>query len=322
MRIKDVKKVMVYDSGAKDAPHRSFYELMTKAKKLFEAYEIEFVRLCISEENHMKAIRLAADAVMREKPDILLIGATSAGEEIAPALGIRLGTGVAAHCSDIAVNGEGRIAFMVPAFGGKVIGEIFIPNKRPAIATVKPGVFEGNALSSGEYREIICGTENAGTDEGFGNLSTDGDSCKNGELYESSELRITGREEASGGGSDIDKAKLIFCGGYGIGSKENWDKIQLLAERSGGAAGCTRPVVDMDWGPDEYSMIGTSGRTVRPKVYVGFGISGAAHHICGIKDANIIININNDKNAEVFASSDYKATADAGKVIESLLEIL
>ena len=84
----------------------------------------------------------------------------------------------------------------------------------------------------------------------------------------------------------------------------------------------TRPVVDMGWGPDEQSMIGTSGKTVRPKLYIGFGISGAAHHLCGISDSGTIVNINLDDSAESFAASDFTAAMDANAVIDLLLEKL
>ena len=78
----------------------------------------------------------------------------------------------------------------------------------------------------------------------------------------------------------------------------------------------------MGWGPDEGRMIGTSVRTVKPKVYIGFGISGAAHHLCGIQDADVIVSINNDKEAEIFAASDYAGVFDAGRIMDALLERL
>lgn len=303
MKKNSVKKIMVYDQGSIDAPHPSFLQNMTKMKQIFANCDIEFVRFCFHEENHEIAAEALVKAAEDERPDILIIGATALGEELAPALGIRLSSGVAAHCADIKTNEEGRIAYMVPAFGGKVIGEIFIPDSRPAIATVKPGVFEGDEKSAGSFRTI------AG--EPFADNSR-----------KDNNLNIISREEAGGRKSSVEKAEILFCGGFGIGSGEAWKKLENLAEKTGGGAGCTRPVVDMGWGPDEYSMIGTSGRTVRPKVYIGFGISGAAHHLCGIKDADIIININNDENAAVFDASDYKAVLDAGKVMDALLNKL
>ncbi|MCQ4636451.1 electron transfer flavoprotein subunit alpha/FixB family protein [Anaerovorax odorimutans] len=300
MKKSEIKKVMVYDQGLAGQPHPSFWQNMAKLQRLLQGEQVEFVRLCCHCENPQQAVLSIEQVIKAESPDLLVIAATPLGEEVAPALGVRLKTGVAAHCADIVINGEDRIAYMVPAFGGKVIGEIFIPGSRPAIATVKPGVFSYDKKDAADYREILCDCISE-------------DSCG---------LRIVETEEIAQQQSAIEKAELIFCGGFGIGSKESWQKLEALAKKTGGGAGCTRPVVDMDWGPDEYYMIGTSGKTVRPKVYIGFGISGAAHHLCGIKDADIIISINNDKNAEVFAASDYKAVLDANQVIDRLAEKL
>ena len=302
-------KIMVFDEG-----HPVFFQLMTKAKELFPEEGTEFVRLALPEGtgasaagpaavNHMAVIDLLETAVREEAPDVLLMGATALGEEAAPALGVRLGTGVAAHCNELERADDGRLACMVPAFGGRVIGEIFIPDTKPAIATVKPGVFEGDADSAGGYRDHICSLP-----DGAGGVP---ESCGG--------VTLTGCRPRQNTSEALEKAKIIVCGGFGIGSEEGWKKIEMLAEKLGGAAGCTRPVVDMEWGPDEYSMIGTSGRTVKPKVYIGFGISGAAHHLCGIKDADVIISINKDKEAEVFSASDYAGVFDAGKMLDELL---
>lgn len=298
MKKNEIKKVMVYDQGLADQPHPTFWQNMVKVQKLLKGENIEFVRLCCNSENPEQVVLSIEQVIKEEQPDLLMIAATALGEETAPALGVRLKTGVAAHCADIVINGDGRIAYMVPAFGGKVIGEIFIPNSRPAIATVKPGVFSYTEEDVLLYTEILCET-------------IPEDQCA---------VRIVETKEIEQRQSSIEKAELIFCGGFGIGSADSWNKLEALAQKTGGGAGCSRPVVDMGWGPDEYYMIGTSGKTVRPKVYVGFGISGAAHHLCGIKDADIIISINNDKDAEVFMASDYKAVMDANEVIDCLTE--
>ena len=300
MKKSDIKKVMVYDQGPADQPHPAFWQNMAHLQKLLLGETVEFIRLCCPCENPQQAVLSIEPVIKEEKPDLLVIPATPLGEEAAPSLGIRLNTGVAAHCANIVINGQGRIAYMVPAFSGKVIGEIFIPGSRPAIATVKPGVFPYTEKDTAAYRDILC-------------MCVPEDRCS---------VRITDIKEIHNQQSSIEKARLIFCGGFGIGSAENWKKLEDLAQRTGGGAGCTRPVVDMGWGPDEYQMIGTSGKTVRPKVYIGFGISGAAHHLCGIKDADIIISINNDKDAEVFMASDYIAALDAGEMIDCLAEKL
>ncbi|MCQ2545039.1 MAG: electron transfer flavoprotein subunit alpha/FixB family protein [Clostridia bacterium] len=294
-----MKKIMIMDQGDPVA-----YQILGKAKSLY-GDDADYVMVKFHKA-HNQAMRLMEKAIADEKPDVILIGATALGEEVAPALGIRLETGVAAHCIDI-IRKEDELAFMVPAFGGKVIGEIFVPGwgpEHPAIATVKPGTFDDSKADCRvidfdvmiEAGEIDSGRKTQGT------------------------FRLTGIEPRKHAKSDISKAQLIFCGGFGIGSTDNWQKIEKLAEKFGGGAGCTRPALDMDWGPDESSMIGTSGKTVKPKVYIGFGVSGAAHHVCGIKDADVIISINNDKDAEVFAVSDYKGVFDAEAVIDALLE--
>lgn len=296
MRKSDVKKVLVFDQGLEGKTHPVFFQLMAKAKEVFGEQDTVYAGLHVYTDHPETAVAAMEQAVREYQPQLLLIGATALGEEAAPALGICLETGVAAHCIDIRISENGRVAYMVPAFGGKVIGEIFIPEGNPAIASIKPGTFAGREDTAGSDTVLTVG-----------------------ELPEPA-LRITAREESESGKKALDKTDLVFCGGFGIGSEENWKKLEKIAAVLQGAAGCTRPVVDMGWGPDEYDMIGTSGRTIRPKVYVGFGISGAAHHLCGIRDAGIIISINNDKEAEVFAASDYKGVLDAQAVIDSLLE--
>ena len=316
MTNRPVKKIAVFDQG-----HPVFWQLMTKAKELFPQ-DAEFIRIAAAPakagesgnesmpegscdetagacRDHMAVIRGIEDVVRREEPDLLLLGATALGEEAAPALGIRLRTGVAAHCVEINVNEDGQVAYMVPAFGGKVIGEIFIPESRPMIATVKPGIFRGSEETAGEFRTVCFG---AADEAGASGLRL---------------LEVMPRQT---GAAALEKAKVIVCGGFGIGSEKAWQKCEELAARLGGAAGCTRPVVDMGWGPAEDVMIGTSGKTVRPKVYLGLGISGAAHHLCGIRDADVIININTDKDAESFPASDHVGVFDAERMLGQLLE--
>ena len=218
-------------------------------------------------------------------PDVLLIGATSLGEELAPVLGSRFGTGVAAHCVDLTLK-EGLFMQMVPAFGGKVIGEIYTPGRRPQIASVKPGIFQATPME-----QRACKSERVSSDVL--------DSVNSAITYIDSEHREFE-------GLAVEKAEMVVCGGYGIGA----------------AVGYTRQVVDSGWVADERGMIGTSGKSVRPKVYLGFGISGATHHLCGIQDAGTIISVNSDSEAEVFKASDYTVKVDASKVIDALIKAI
>ncbi|MDO4518068.1 MAG: electron transfer flavoprotein subunit alpha/FixB family protein [Bacillota bacterium] len=245
------------------------------------------------------------ELVTRETPEVLLIGATALGEELAPALGIRLETGVAAHCIDIKFNPQDRLTFMVPAFGGKVIGEIFVPEARsgrPAIGTIKPGTFrEGNI--SEEVRRIELNLREA--------------SAKAVEPR----FEIKNRTQIQTSAGDIQKADIVFCAGFGCGDEETKKKLEELADRLGAKVGCTRAALDAGRGYEEETMIGTSGVNIRPKLYIGFGISGAAHHTCGIKDADIIVSINKDRNAEIFRASDYIGIFDADQVIDQLIAL-
>lgn len=247
--------------------------------------------------------------VERENPDILLFGATSAGEELAPTLAVRLNTGLAAHCIGLEVNEAGQLVMMVPAFGGRVLGEIFCPDTRPQMASVKPGTFtiperparrqEGRQV---EYGEVVR--------EDASKLLLDTDI----------RLETFAAKRFEPLGMQLEKADVVIAGGYGMGSKENWELLEQLATELQGAVGCTRPALDEGWTAGEQTMIGISGTTVRPKVYLGFGISGTAHHAVGIKDSGIIINVNRDAAAPAKAYSDYFIAEDARKIVLALLE--
>lgn len=122
--------------------------------------------------------------------------------------------------------------------------------------------------------------------------------------------------------ADIAETDIILCGGFGIGSAENREKLEKIAGKIGGSVACTRAALDAAWGYRENTMIGSSGRTISPKIYIGFGVSGSAHHTCGIKAAEVVININNDEKAESLTVSDYKGIFDASAVIDALLKLL
>ena len=263
-------------------------------------YSMESEKLRIFNLDYAAAAVL--EAVGKFDPDILLIAASTFGEELAPTLGVKLKTGVAAHCVDLKEAEDGTFVQLVPAFGGKVIGEILIPRTRPQIASVKPGMFD---IVKQEQRN--CSIEQL-DHEAL-------DKCPS----KIQALRVVERKPE---GMPLERAELVVCGGFGTGSQENWDNLEKLAELLGGAAGSTRPVIDEGWVPNEQRMIGTSGKTVRPKVYLGAGVSGATHHVCGMKDSGVVININRDENAEIFHVSDYKAVADGAAVIKELIALI
>jgi electron transfer flavoprotein alpha subunit len=266
-------------------------------------YGAEKIYLAEAEElglyNPMLYAPVITKLVKQEDPEIFLFGATAIGSELGPTVAAQLKTGVAAHCVDLRINEKDQLVANVPSFGGKILGEILCPDTRPQMASVKPGIF---VQGEEEQREPDI-------------IEVDVSGIKAGELP----LKAVALSKKEIEGVPLDKAEVVFCGGYGLGNKENWEKLEKLAAVLGGAAACTRPVVDEGWAPGEHVMVGTSGKSIRPKAYVGFGISGATHHICGMKDSGLVISVNRDEKAAVFEVSDAGAAADLNKVLDQLL---
>lgn len=240
--------------------------------------------------------------VIKEDPHIFLVGATAIGTQLAPLVAAKVKTGVAAHCVELKLDEEDNLLAVVPAFGGKVLGDIMCPKHRPQMATVKGGIFFKPEKNSRNGQIIKV------------------------ELSFLSEIKPRliplklCREEPKG--VPLEEAEIVVCGGWGIGDKEQWSLLEKVAERLGGGISCTRPPVDAGWAPGEHIMIGTSGKSIRPKIYLGFGVSGATHHICGMKDAGLIINLNKDESAEIFKVSDYGLVGDVKEVLPLLAETL
>ena len=322
-----MNKIWVFAEQVECSLDRVVLELLTKAKELAREmageteiaavllgcnveslveslgkYGADKVYLAESEElklyNPSIYAPIITELVKEEDPDIFLFGATAIGSELCPTIAAQLKTGVAAHCIDMNINKDGKLVATVPSFGGKIVGEILCPDTRPQMASVKPGIF-----IQGEEEEREPLVEKVEVNINTENLPLKAISLNKKEIK----------------GVPLDKAEIVFCGGFGLGNKENWERLERLAELFGGAVACTRPVVDEGWAPGEHLMIGTSGKSVRPKVYIGFGISGATHHVCGIKDSGLIISVNNDEKAAIFEISDIGIVEDLNKVLDQLL---
>lgn len=233
-------------------------------------------------------------------PHIFLMGATYLGSQLAPMVAAKVKTGVAAHCIELKLDDQDNLIAVVPAFGGKVLGDILCPKHRPQMATIKPGILNkpDKTEASGEIVDI---------DLNFLD-----------KLKPMLKPLSLCREEPKG--VPLEEAEIVVCGGWGVGDNEHWQLLEKIAERLGGAVACTRPPIDEGWAPGEHMMIGTSGKSVRPKIYLGFGISGATHHICGMKDAGLIISLNKDEQAEIFKVSDFGLVGDVKEVLPLLEE--
>ncbi len=240
------------------------------------------------------------DFFRRKQPDMVLWGATAIGGELAATVAAQLKTGLSAHCTDLYINADGLLVQVVPAFGGKVLGDILCPQRRPQMATVRPGIFSSQPVKASKS-EII--NEDTKILDGF-----------------MPPLKTVRMVKDKGADSALKEADFVVAGGWGVGSTENWQLLRKLSELLGGAVGCTRPALDEGWADDEGTMIGTSGISIKPKLYLGVGISGAVHHVVGIKDAGIIISINKDARAPIFSYSDYGIVADFRKILPDLIK--
>lgn len=243
-----------------------------------------------------------AGLVEEKKPGIVLFGATAWGSEVAPTVAAKVRTGLAAHCADLWINGQGLLVQSVPAFGGKVLGEILCPRRRPQMASVRPGVFQAvPAENPAGGVPLVVRPE----------IKADPDLVKVMEVH---------RQELAE--KPLEEAEVVVAGGWGVGSGDNWKLLEELAELLGAAVGSTRPALDEGWTRGDHTMIGTSGKSVRPKVYLGFGISGATHHVVGMKDSGLVISVNTNPLAEVFQFSDVRVVADARAVAQALIDEL
>ena len=233
-------------------------------------------------------------AVREGKPDVVLVGSTRNGKEIASRLAVKLSW----PClSDIfAVSQAGNtLRGKRNVFAGKLLAEVAAPF--PCVATIKVGSYPGLPPSSaiGAVKEV-------------GEVATT--------------TRLVEHQEKKRGTVDLKNAKLIVSAGRGVKRKEDLALISDLAAELGGAVGCSRPLSsDMGWLPEEHH-IGLTGISVHPDLYLAVGISGQLQHVAGIKDSKVIAAINNDKSAPIFEASDYGVVGDLYAVIPAVMKEL
>ncbi len=246
------------------------------------------------------AYSLVLEALInKHKPAIFLVGGTSIGMDLAPTVAAKVNTGLSAHCVGLDVDEDGCLRSQVPAFGGSVMASIACPNHRPQMATVPPGF-----LKKPERTGKKAVVENVEV-----NITEDNVRTK--------VIEVFSEEPAA---KPLDQAETIIAGGYGIGSKENWKMLEELARVLGGSVGATRPACDEGWAVQEEQMIGQSGKTVHPNLYIGAGISGVIHHLIGIQDSRVIVAINRDADAPIMKAADYAIVADYKEIVPALIE--
>jgi len=236
--------------------------------------------------------------VKEYQPEILLLGSTSMGRELAPLLAARLETGLTAHCIDLAINASGILEQRIPAYDGMIT--IICPIKRPQMATVAEGVFPNPVLDSSRTGNVIP------------------IEIQDGISLRAHTLEIV-REELMG--ISLESAQVIVAGGAGAGDVDGWREITELASVLNAGLGSTRPVVDAGWS-DFDSMIGQSGKMVNPDVYIGVGISGDLQHMVGITGPKIMVAVNNDPKSHIFEQVDYGVVEDCRIFVPALVSAL
>lgn len=245
--------------------------------------------------------KVIAEYINETKPETVFVGATAVGRDLAPRLAGRLGTGLTADCTGLDVDPTDRKMLQTrPAFGGNLMATIVCPNNRPQMSTVRPGV-----MQKSEYVE---------------------------EVSELVKVRptLTGEDiiakivevvKADKEGVSLGDAEIIVAGGRGLGNEENYGLVKKLAETLGGTYAGSRAVIENGWA-DPDRQIGQTGTTVRPKVYIACGISGASQHLAGMAESECIVAINKNPEAPIFQVAHFGLVGDATKIIPELISAI
>lgn len=241
--------------------------------------------------------------INKHKPGIVLIGATTMGRDLASRIAARIGAGLTADCTGLAIDPETRLLQQTrPAFGGNVMATIQCRNARPQMSTVRPRVMKKGEPDASRTPEII--REHV-------NLNEKSIATKIIEI-----IKEEGQDAV-----DVQDAEIIVSGGRGLRKAENFALIRELAEVIGAAVGASRATVDAGWIP-AYHQVGQTGKTVQPKLYIACGISGAVQHLAGMGSSDCIVAINSDPDAPIFGVAHYGIVGDLFEVVPALTKKL
>lgn len=245
-----------------------------------------------------------------KKPRICLMGATSIGRDLGPRVSSALHSGLTADCTSLEIGShedkkadkvyENLLYQIRPAFGGNIVATIVNPECRPQMATVREGVMKKEPVAGGHTGEVVRLDASQYIDE------TEYVVKVIERHIEKSKVNIKG-------------APIIIAGGYGMGSKENFQLLYDLAATIGGEVGASRAAVDAGFAEHE-RQIGQTGVTVRPKLYIACGISGQIQHLAGMQESSIIIAVNTDENAPINKVADYVITGSVEEVIPKMIK--
>ena len=233
------------------------------------------------------------------KPEVILMGATGMGRDLAGAIATRVATGLTADCTGLAIDDKRNLMQTRPAFGGNIMATIMCDKFRPQMATVRP-----NVMPMPERKEDAQGV-----------IVRDPFTVPEESIL-TKVIEII-RDAHSKSAVDITGAEFIISGGRGLMGPENFAMLQELADEIGGVVGASRSAVDAGWMPGD-RQVGQTGKTVRPKIYIACGISGAIQHLVGMQDSDMVIAINRDKSAPIFEVATYGIVGDLFQVVPAI----
>lgn len=324
------KGILIYAEVTRDNYiHTVFFELANKAqelaaklgetevnalliskKGLAEDYREAFInsgisKIYVCEDERFEIYyteyfaKAAVDVINEIKPEILLIGATNQGRDIAPRISTALHTGLTADCTGLDINEKGQLAATRPTFGGQLMATILCKNT-PQMATVRPKVFKPAENDNIKPADIIYKTVN------FDGIE------KKVQLLEFHKKLMTEINE-------LDSAEIIVAGGRGMKNTEGFKLLKEFADKIGAAVGASRVAVEMGLATHEM-QVGQTGKTVTPKLYIACGISGAIQHTIGMDKSEKIIAINKDAKAPIFEIADYGLVGDVFEILPQLIK--
>ncbi|RLI17483.1 electron transfer flavoprotein subunit alpha/FixB family protein [Candidatus Bathyarchaeota archaeon] len=298
------------------------YEMLTKAHEIAGKTNAETTAIILGKDVKDKAAALAEYAqkviviqdpklenfnseayqkvlvhlIKEHKPILTMVGHTSYGIELAPRLAAALQTPLATDCIDLTIENN-TLHITRQMYGGKVNANAVLAKAESYIVTVRQAAFTAQKPEPPVNGQIL---------EKPSPLTE-----------EPTTKRFIEYVLPPPGGVDITEAEKLVAIGRGIKDQANMSIIEELANTLGAAVGCSRPIVDKGWLPND-RQVGSSGKTVKPKLYIAIGISGAFQHVLGMKNSDLIIAINKDPNAPIFNFSDYGVVEDLFKIVPAL----
>jgi len=247
-----------------------------------------------SVETHTQVL---SAAIEQYSPDVVLSVHSVDGADLAGRLAARLGTGLVTGCDRVDVSEEGLLAATRPVYGNKASATYVCRTGKPQMATVNPDAVDLKIPDPTATAEVV-------------NLPVDIEP-------ESSRTQVVDFLPGDPRSMAVTEADIVVAGGMGLGSRANFKLVEELADVIGGSVAATRPAVDEEWLPLE-KQVGLTGKTVRPKLYIACGISGAIQHTMGMKDAGAIVAINKDRDAPIFKMADVSVVGDVLEVLPAL----